>query len=65
LELRGWARQRQNLRVHTKEFGRKGYILHARKDDPRYEIKSDKTDHVAFHKGSALTLSRTERTIEH
>jgi hypothetical protein len=21
----------------------------------QYEIKSDKTDHVAFHKGSALT----------
>ncbi|MGB3446620.1 MAG: DUF2945 domain-containing protein [Xanthobacteraceae bacterium] len=22
--------------------------------DPQYEIKSDKTDHVAMHKGSAL-----------
>jgi hypothetical protein len=44
------------LKVHTKELPRKGYILHASKDDPRYEIKSDKTDHVAFHKGSALTL---------
>ena len=44
------------LRVHTKEIRRKGYILHASKDDPRYEIKSDKTDHVAFHKGSALRL---------
>ena len=44
------------LRVHTKEFRRKGYTLHASKDDPRYEIKSDKTDHVAFHKGSALRL---------
>ena len=43
------------LKVHTKEFRRKGYILHASNDDPRYEIKSDKTDHVAFHKGSALT----------
>ena len=43
------------LKVHTKAFRRKGYILHASKDDPRYEIKSDKTDHVAFHKGSALT----------
>jgi len=43
------------LKVHTKEIRRKGYILHASKYDPRYEIKSDKTDHVAFHKGSALT----------
>jgi hypothetical protein len=24
------------------------------KDDPQYEIKSDKTDHIAMHKGSAL-----------
>jgi len=44
------------VRVHTKEIRRKGYTLHASKDDPRYEIKSDKTDHIAFHKGSALRL---------
>ena len=25
-------------------------------DDPQYEIKSDKTDHIAAHKGRALTL---------
>ena len=36
------------VRVHTKEFQREGYTLHASKDDPRYEIKSDKTDDVAF-----------------
>ncbi|MDN5762579.1 MAG: DUF2945 domain-containing protein [Microlunatus sp.] len=24
-------------------------------DDPQYEITSDKTDHVAMHKGDALT----------
>jgi hypothetical protein len=29
----------------------------ASQDDPQYEIKSDKTDHVAAHKGSALTLA--------
>jgi hypothetical protein len=23
-------------------------------DEPQYEIKSDKTDHIAMHKGSAL-----------
>jgi hypothetical protein len=27
---------------------------HASKDDPQYAIKSDKTDHVALHKGRAL-----------
>jgi hypothetical protein len=32
----------------------KGYTVHASKDDPQYEIKSDKTDHIAMHKGSAL-----------
>ena len=44
------------VQVHTKEIRRKGYTLHASKDDPRYEIKSDKTDHIAFHKRSALRL---------
>ncbi len=24
------------------------------KDEPQYEIKSDKTDHIAMHKGTAL-----------
>jgi len=32
----------------------KGYIRHASKDDPQYTIKSDKTDHIAVHKGKAL-----------
>jgi hypothetical protein len=32
----------------------KGYTVHASKDEPQYEIKSDKTDHIAMHKGSAL-----------
>ena len=33
----------------------KGYTVHASEDDPQYEIKSNKTDHIAMHKGSALT----------
>jgi len=32
----------------------KGYKRHATADDPQYLIKSDKTDHVAIHKGTAL-----------
>jgi len=47
------------LRVHTKNVNYKGYIRHASKDDPQYEIKSDKTEHVAMHKGRALRLLRT------
>jgi hypothetical protein len=42
------------VRVHTKDVKYKGYVHHASKDDPQYEIKSDKTDHVAMHKGRSL-----------
>ena len=42
------------IRVHTKDCDYKGYTHHADIDDPQYEIKSDKTDHVAIHKGGAL-----------
>jgi hypothetical protein len=34
----------------------KGYTHYATKKEPQYFIKSDKTDHVAIHKGSALRL---------
>ena len=39
----------------------KGYTHHASKEEPQYMIKSDKTDHVAIHKGSALRLLRGRR----
>lgn len=42
------------VKVHTKDFDYKGHTHRASADDPQYEIKSDKTDHVAAHKGSAL-----------
>ncbi|MGA7786748.1 MAG: DUF2945 domain-containing protein [Xanthobacteraceae bacterium] len=42
------------VRVHTEDVNYKGYVHHANRDDPQYEIKSDKTDHVAMHKGHAL-----------
>jgi hypothetical protein len=42
------------VRVHTKDLNYKGYTHHASADDPQYEIKSDKTDHVALHKSKAL-----------
>lgn len=43
------------IRVHTRDVDYKGYIHHASVDDPQYEIHSDKSDHIAMHKGSALT----------
>jgi hypothetical protein len=42
------------IKVHTKDFLFKGYQHHAGKEDPQYEIRSDKTDHIAAHKGKTL-----------
>ncbi|MCQ4300349.1 DUF2945 domain-containing protein [Pseudomonas songnenensis] len=41
-------------RVHTADTEYKGHRRRASPEDPQYEIKSDKTDHVAMHKESAL-----------
>lgn len=49
------------VRVHTKNFSVNGYTHHATADTPQYEIKSSKTEHVAFHKASALTKLRAAR----
>lgn len=43
------------IKIHTADFDYKGYTHHAGKDDPQYEIKSFKTDHIAVHKAKALT----------
>lgn len=45
------------IRVHTTDFDYKGYTHHASPDDPQYEIRSDRTAHIAAHKGSALRRS--------
>ena len=42
------------IKVHTRNIDYKGYTHHASKEDPQYEIQSDKTTHVALHKRSAL-----------
>jgi hypothetical protein len=46
------------VKVHTANVNYKGYVHHASREAPQYEIKSDKTDHVALHKGTALRLIR-------
>ena len=43
------------IRIHSNDFNYKGYTHHASKEDPQYEIKSDKSDHIAVHKGAALS----------
>jgi hypothetical protein len=39
----------------------KGYTVRASKEEPQYLIKSDTTDHLAMHKGSALQKFRSKQ----
>jgi hypothetical protein len=40
--------------VHTKEVEFMGRHRHASPEAPQYEVKSDKTGHLAMHKEDAL-----------
>ncbi|WP_182349526.1 DUF2945 domain-containing protein [Tomitella gaofuii] len=40
---------------YTQDVEYKGHTRRCSPEDPQYEIRSDKTDHVAMHKGTALT----------
>ena len=42
------------IAVHTRDFDYKGHRHRASADDPQYEIRSDRTEHVAAHKGRVL-----------
>ena len=46
------------IAVHTQDFDYKGHTRHATTAEPQCEIQSDKTDHVAAHKGAALSRLR-------
>lgn len=43
------------IKVHTRDFDYKGHTHRASKETPQYEIKSDKSDHIAAHKGHVLS----------
>lgn len=43
------------IKVHYADFDYKGHRHRASKDEPQYEIKSDKTDHIAAHREAVLT----------
>lgn len=43
------------VKKHTQDVEYKGHMRRCSPDEPQYEIRSDKTDHIAMHKGSALT----------
>jgi hypothetical protein len=47
---------------HISEITFKGYTVHASEEEPQYLIKSDKTDHLAMHKGSALRKIAKSKT---
>jgi hypothetical protein len=47
----------------TSQIVFKGYKRHASKEEPQFIIKSDKTDHVAIHKGSALKRVRKRKKV--
>lgn len=42
------------IAVHTRISTTRATCTGVTRDDPQYEIRSDKTDHIAAHKGSAL-----------
>lgn len=42
------------INVHTRDFDFKNHRRRASVQEPQYEIRSDKTDHIAAHKESAL-----------
>lgn len=41
----------------------KGYVHHASKEKPQYIIKSEKTDHIAIHKGQALKHVKVKKKM--
>ena len=46
--------QQHDHKIYTKDVDYNGYMHHASKDDPQYEIKSTKTYHIAMHMGAAV-----------
>lgn len=46
------------IKIHKRDFDYKGYTHHAAEEDPQFEIKSDKTEHIAVHKTGALSKSK-------
>ena len=50
----GWVSGRI-IRIHEADFEYKGHRHRASKEHPQYEIKSDKTDHIAAHREEVLT----------
>lgn len=48
------------IAIHTRDFDYKGHTHRASPDHPQYEIKSDKTDRIAAHRGEVLRRVRAK-----
>lgn len=42
------------IAIHVRDFDYKGHTHRASEAEPQYEIKSDRTDHIAAHRGGVL-----------
>ncbi|WP_449433632.1 DUF2945 domain-containing protein [Pseudomonas putida] len=42
------------VKVHTRDVEFRGRLRHCSKQEPQYEVRSDKTGHLAMHKEQAL-----------
>ncbi|MDA8093169.1 MAG: DUF2945 domain-containing protein [Betaproteobacteria bacterium] len=52
----GWVTGRI-VAIHERDFPVHGYTHRASPDDPQYAIQSDKSRHVAYHRGAALRFA--------
>jgi DUF2945 family protein len=52
------------VRALTSKTRWKGYLRHASKAEPQSVIKSDTTDHMAAHKGTALRRVPSRRSTK-
>lgn len=43
------------IEKHTQDMEFRGRRRHCTEEDPQFEIRSDRTGHIAMHKGGALT----------
>lgn len=42
------------IKIHMRDTEYKGHPRHASPEEPQYESQSDKTEHIAMHKGAVL-----------
>jgi hypothetical protein len=65
MELGSGPRSWNDQEKVTSAIKFKTYTVRASKEEPQYLIKSDKTDHMTMHKGSALTkISKSNRSSQ-